>query len=154
MDVEVRQPGDERHLHGHVVASNASHRPLEDAGLAQDRERALVHGLPRRLRVGAVVDCHAETFGDLPLDLDHVIDQVAHVPVGARRRVRPLAVGHGVEAGGEAGGRLFVAVDDVHGPIIPKRTHARARRPAAGQEPSGTVVVRRGVEQSGSSSGS
>jgi len=33
-----------------------------------------------------------------------VIDELAHVPVGAGRRARPLVVGYGVEARGEGGG--------------------------------------------------
>src|SRR5205807_7975743 len=103
---------------------------------------AVADGLPGRLHIVAVVDGRAETLGDPPLDGDHVVDELAHVPVGAGRRVRPLVVGHGVETGGEAGRGLLVPVDDVHGHIIPKRTHPRVGRLAAGQTASGTVVVR------------
>src|SRR6266542_2844680 len=115
VDDEVGQAGDERHLDGHL-ARTAGHGPVEHPRLAQRRERGLPHTAPFLLRVGAVVDACAESFRDLPLDFDHVVDELAYVPIGARSGVRPLVVADVIEAAGEASGCLFVPIDEVHKP--------------------------------------
>src|ERR671910_894072 len=138
VDEDIRQSGDEGHL-DRYFASPTRHRLLEDSRLAQDGHRALPDRLPRRLRGSAVAHGHAEPFGDLALNFDHVVDELTHVPIGAGSGILPLVVGDGPEAVGEAVGSILVPVDDVHVPIIAKPPPPRSGRPAAGQEPSGNL---------------
>src|SRR5918995_7415937 len=73
VDEDIRQSGDEGHLDRYVAAP-ARHRLFEDTRLAQDGHGAFPDRLPRRLRGGAVAYGHAEAFGDLALNCDHVVD--------------------------------------------------------------------------------
>src|SRR6266540_3898467 len=76
-----------------------------------------------------------------------VLDELANGPIDARRRVRPLVVGHDVESGGETRRGLLVAVDDVHeaSPSFSPTASPSSRRsktPAgADPGPSGTVML-------------
>src|SRR6266511_3534795 len=137
---EVAHANAHGHLDGYLAAP-ARQRLLEHTRPPQHGHRALPDRLPRGLRIGAVGDGHAEPFGDRSLHVDHVVDELANGPIDARRRVRPLVVGHDVESGGETRRGLLVAVDDVHEaspllfsyrvPIIAKEQNARWGRSGA-----------------------